>query len=421
MRSSFPFATLLCFVLVGACASSSGGDAPANSANTENVPDGDEGSDLDGASGKDASASDGSKRDAAPGDGAAKDGAPKDGAAKDGASTCTALQADCDLNGSCETDLFTDEDHCGACGSECPFLSACIAGGCQAPLDGQLLPSDGRFVVADGQSAYWLASKPLSDGGFTWMVRTMAHSSASASTLYESPGLRPREISLSESGTDLYVALYSTAGATVHRLSKAGGALTLVAQDNEGLLGGNVEPGVGAGGGYVFWIARDGIHRFGASSGSELWAKTFCAKDLLVENGEVYWSCYQGYVAHRSATAPATTNTSFTSYSGGQTFAVDGANIYTFGSGGIESQPLAGGAKSVRAPGAAGENLVSDGTTLYWSTFTGGSKESILEGSLAGGTPRALWNANAQVTAIVPGGQWLYFATNAVVLHRAPR
>jgi hypothetical protein len=56
--------------------------------------------------------------------------------------TCQAGKADCDANGTCETDITTDA-HCGSCGNACntgntgtasasnPFYSKCISGTCQ--------------------------------------------------------------------------------------------------------------------------------------------------------------------------------------------------------------------------------------------------------------------------------------------------
>lgn len=54
----------------------------------------------------------------------------------DGGSVCAAGTADCDMNGSCETDTATDRSNCGACARRCGTAAACTAGmcTCTAPL-----------------------------------------------------------------------------------------------------------------------------------------------------------------------------------------------------------------------------------------------------------------------------------------------
>lgn len=401
-----------------ACASADAGatDVPTSTRTDEPGAVGDE-----QAVGGDASVTDGSARDAHASDGSSGDSGKNDAAKKDGAAlACSAPLADCDQNGSCETDVSTDEDHCGACGSACPFLSRCVAGACQAPLE-RVQRADGRYLVADDQRAYWLGSKALQDGGFTWTIRSVPHTgAASITTIHESSVGAARDVALAESGADLYIATYDSGGGAVRRVAKTGGAATLVGEDHDGDLGGNVEPGVGASGGYVFWIARSGIFRKSITGAAELWTKTFCARDLLVQGGEVYWTCYQGYIAHRSVSAAPTTSGPYASYSGRETFAVDNVNVYTVDTGGIQSEPLGGGAKSLRAAGAAPRVLATDGTSLYYNGPGLGGQEAVYQAPLSGGPTRRLFN-HGQILTITTGGQWVYFTDNAPDLFRAPK
>lgn len=58
----------------------------------------------------------------------------------DAASSCATGTADCDMNGSCETNTTNDRNHCGGCGRSCgdaPYLS-CASSTCQC---------DGPFVL----------------------------------------------------------------------------------------------------------------------------------------------------------------------------------------------------------------------------------------------------------------------------------
>jgi hypothetical protein len=342
-------------------------------------------------------------------------------ALSDGGS-CAKQTADCDNDGTCETDLRTSVAHCGSCGTKCPSGATCAGSVCTAAIDGQAHVALGmRSLVADDQKAYWVG---LANGEYT--LRAVSHAASSFTVL--ATGVPhasfPYAEALGISDSHILLAVYAQTGATIHRAPKTGGAFSSLTYDSAGLLPGNIEASVVAGDGYVFWTGKGGVYRAPIAGGApELWTKTSCARRLSIVSSVVYWSCYDGSVAHRSTSAAPVLDFAFPAYKADDWYAVNGSSLYYFDGSNVSSMPLAGPPGAVRASGVLSDatRLTTDGVTLYWSALTGGDRPVYAAPNQPGASAVQISSGGSQTFDIALGGSWLYFATNSSKVYRVKR
>ncbi len=358
-----------------------------------------------------------------PGDGGRNDPSLSDAPAP---AACATGTADCDGNGSCETDIATSVDHCGSCGAKCGATSVCVKAACAAPADHDAVTHfDSRMLVSDALKTYWITYSQADDA---YAVHALSHDGSAVLTLATNIP-KPttfNDAALAVSDTDLFLAVYGATGVTVHRAPKTGGAFTAIVQATQPQLGGNQRGSFVVSSGYAFWTGGEGVYRAPVTGGtSQLWTKTGCAEHLTAASGMIYWSCLDGKIAYRSATSAPDLALAFPRYVGSEAYAVGATELYDLSFSGIQAQSLAvtSNVPQLRVSTTSLVSLIeTDGAKLYWSASQTGAEQPVFVApNVAGATPSVLSSAHEPWKDIAVGGSWLYVATYGGYVYRVAK
>ncbi|MBW2529054.1 MAG: hypothetical protein JRI23_33060 [Deltaproteobacteria bacterium] len=285
--------------------------------------------------------------------------------------TCPSTTADCDGDGTCETDLSSNE-HCGACGNACTPSGECSYGGCVEPLSSSYVCA----MAKDESATYFLLRDPndhhtvqrLPNGGGP--LQEVA--SASIDWCYRT--------SMAVDGEEIYVANVESGNVVVRAMPKSGGFFSIL---DSYAPASTHDTSVGSDGVFVYWTGDDGIYRAPIGYGSgQLWVKTYCAYHMVVSAGTVYWSCpsqTQGFptgsFGRRSTSDGPELDFNFEKLGPADSpavFTVDSSGLYWESWGSLRSLSLSGGAETVLATGDFGSTsgIDVDASRVFFSGYS---------------------------------------------------
>lgn len=292
----------------------------------------------------------------------------------------------------------------------------CANGACSTPLDDD--GSDDSGVVVDATRAYWFDAT-----GTLSTLRSVAHTSST----YEALGTVSADVeAMAQSSTSILSVSYSATGSQVWIMPKAGGNALPLASENEGGKGGNARETITVSGAYAFWAGSKGVYRVPLSGGtSELWVKTSCVYRLQSTASTVFWSCFDGDVGYRAATAVPDLTYTYDSTTASEDFTVDASYLYFFASNGLSRKPTAGGAVELLVAGAkdggSATVLTVDEHNVYFGSFVATSIPIFWAPKQAAAKSTQLWDTNSQVYAFASNDEWVYWFDGGGSLFRTPR
>jgi hypothetical protein len=290
--------------------------------------------------------------------------------------TCDARHADCDGNpdNGCETDTTTDQYSCGACGHACSMQNAsgaiCVAGACKATCAGDHADCSKPKSPAKDDGCETNLTLEASCGACGHDCQGGACRAGQCQPTVVASGL----------GSPVFLTLVGKVPYVVEFDSAAGNEQVVRIDANGAVFGlftfGDLIPsGLASQGTYVY-LAVPSTSAAGDPPNGAI--ARFDVNDDIDLHGL------------RLGIDP-------------QSLAVDGANIYWGDDDGVYQQGIGVDTSLQLTTGSAGE-LVSDGTTVYGSSDTGGTIFSVPVG---GGT----WNQHSSIV-----GEALMFASRYVAV-----
>ncbi len=211
-------------------------------------------------------------------------GAGGTGGADGGSGGCANDTADCDGDGTCETDLANDRDNCTACGRNC-LGASCVARRCQ-PIElrpGQTFPHQ---IAVGAEHVFWSnGGEGLGNGE---IIR--ANLDGSARRTLASMAGKARGLTLDESN----VFWVDANDGSLHRVARDTNSPDQVIVPGPGMMGESGEGGIVIDGGQVFWsFERGGLIRVANKNGNgatDLATMQPSPRQLAVLDGVLYFT-----------------------------------------------------------------------------------------------------------------------------------
>ncbi len=293
---------------------------------------------------------------------------------------CFSHYGNCDgaLANGCETDLRSNDGHCGQCGDACAAGATCQGGMCiprPRPTVVTLTQGSPVDVVVDATSVYWatragdLYAMPLQGGQPRVLANGFAKRLAVDSTsLYWIEGPDPSS--------------FGGQNGAINKLPIAGGSVTLLAS-TPAPVAIALDPSA------VYWTNAGGVVRVGLDGGAQtVVAGVADAGALALDATFVYFVGGRGQNVLKVPKAGGLPST-LSSGASVSDLAVDASNVYLGGFSGITVLALAGGPpRSLQLRDVT--QLVSDGTFLYAMTTDSFDALSLQRIPITGGTGTTL-------------------------------
>jgi hypothetical protein len=231
-------------------------------------------------------------------------------------------------------------------------------------------------LAADGTNLYWIDSI-ATDAGTLGRVMSVPATGGTEVTLATTPG-----VAIASLAIDTLNVYYTDAANNVWQVAKAAGSpVKLVTSDESGPLG--------TSGGVVYFGQTGGVSKVALTDGGvvgQSLATSGNPVDLVVVAGDVFWANpAAGQLQYVSASAGGTPTTL------------------------LGPDPEAGTGEYVST--TTSQNLITDGTSLYWNRAPSGSYPgAIMTISVGGGAPSVVVNTGtATPLSVVTDGNSVYY------------
>lgn len=231
------------------------------------------------------------------------------------------------------------------------------------------------MLATDGTSAYWIDWVAGDAGQHNGRVMKVGVAGGTETTLMSTPGVTPLALAI-----DTNNVYWTDDSGGLSQMAKTG---TMGAS----LQGGGVGSPVAVSGGFVFFTSSTGVgvQKVPVDGGSvTTLATSGNPVDLIVVAGDVFWADATGHIAFVSAST------------GGTPMDLVGPD------------PEAGAGEYVSA--SIYQNIVTDGTSLYWPRASSGYPGAVMSIAVGGGAPQVVANIGTNSPAsVATDGTSVYF------------